>query len=277
MHRPALALAVALGLPLLSVLGACSDPAAPAAPEPEPDLVRYVALGDSYAAAPGVPETSGEDGCFRSSNNYPHLVAAGRDDVELVDVSCSGATTGDLLDTQLPSVDDDTDLVTLGIGGNDYDLFGGVLFSCLSGVPCGSTAEAKVDQLMPKIERNIGRVLDEVAEEAPDAQVIVVGYPDLVPDEGTCPQLPLAPVDYPLVDGATVKLNATLERQATERGLTFLDLYAAGQGHDICSADPWVNGSEMAPEGAIPYHPFGTEQEAVAELVLAAADSAAFR
>lgn len=271
MHRRALASIVALGL----ALSACSH--APTPVVPEPDLFRYVALGDSYAAAPGVPETTGEDGCFRSTDNYPQQLAARGTDVELVDESCSGATTGDVVDKQLPSVTRDTDLVTLGIGGNDYDLFGGVLYACLSGTPCGAKTAAKVGSLIPKIERNIGQVLDEIAEDAPDAEVVVVGYPDLVPESGTCPQLPLDPADYPLVDDATAQLNGALERQATERSLTFLDLAAPSQGHDICSEDPWVNGSEMVPGDAIPYHPFVTEQTAVADLLAEATESSVFR
>ena len=36
----------------------------------------YVALGDSYTAAPLVPSTDTSNGCLRSSGNYPSLVAA---------------------------------------------------------------------------------------------------------------------------------------------------------------------------------------------------------
>ena len=54
-------------LALLSPLLA-QVPATAAAPS-------YVALGDSFTAAPGIPETDGSDGCLRSSHNYPSLVA----------------------------------------------------------------------------------------------------------------------------------------------------------------------------------------------------------
>ena len=35
----------------------------------------YVALGDSYTAAPGVPQTEQQTGCLRSNGNYASLVA----------------------------------------------------------------------------------------------------------------------------------------------------------------------------------------------------------
>ena len=53
-------------------------------------------MGDSYTAAPFVPLTDIADGCFRSSNNYPHLLAADLHIEDLRDRSCSGASTSDL-------------------------------------------------------------------------------------------------------------------------------------------------------------------------------------
>ena len=58
----------------------------------------YVAMGDSYTAAPLVPDRHG-DGCLRSSHNYPALVAAALP-AELVDVSCSGADSTSLVGVQ---------------------------------------------------------------------------------------------------------------------------------------------------------------------------------
>ena len=54
----------------------------------KPRFQRYVALGDSYTAAPLVPDTDTTNGCLRSTNNYPALVAAALG-TELVVVSWS--------------------------------------------------------------------------------------------------------------------------------------------------------------------------------------------
>ncbi len=61
---------------------------------------RYVALGDSYTAAPYVYLTDVANGCLRSSGNYPALLAERLDVAKHVDVSCSGATSKDLAGRQ---------------------------------------------------------------------------------------------------------------------------------------------------------------------------------
>ncbi|WP_134768106.1 SGNH/GDSL hydrolase family protein [Nocardioides sp. 1609] len=271
----------------------CSDDGSATTPPPEPtstsasasastsagapaDAVSYVALGDSYAAAPGVPNTSGADGCFRSDHNYAHLVAEADESITLTDVTCSGATTDTVLADQVPALDADTDLVTLGIGGNDFELFLTLIGQCSGagpdapGTPCTDTVEPQADDLLPKIEENIGATLDAVQEAAPDARVIVVGYPALLPRRGTCPDLvPLAAGDYPFLNQITQGLSDALQSQAEERDLDFVDVARASRGHDICSDDPWVNGAETAPDGTIPFHPFAAEQAAVADLITA--------
>lgn len=88
-RHTALGSAIATGAMVLGALGA--TPAA--AGTTGSRTVDYVALGDSYAAAPGVPEQT-DAACGRSSANYPSLVAASRG-ARLKDVSCSGATTAD--------------------------------------------------------------------------------------------------------------------------------------------------------------------------------------
>ena len=87
--------------------------------------VRYVALGDSYTAGPGIPHQTAESGgCRRSDHNYPHLVAAALGVARLIDVSCGSATTAHMTSPQaLPggltngpqfdALTPDVDLVTL--------------------------------------------------------------------------------------------------------------------------------------------------------------------
>lgn len=245
--------------------------ASPAAPPVGP---QYVALGDSYAAAPGVPATSGAGGCFRSSGNYAQLLAA-RTGLTVTDVTCSGATTDDVLTRQVPSITPEAELVTVGIGGNDSDLFTSLLQSCLGladadpgGTPCSDRVGAQVDQTIPRTEASIGGLFDAIAEAAPDARVVVVGYPDLLPTTGSCPDLvPLAEGDYPLLNEVTHRLSDALETQAASRGFDFVDLRGPSRGHDICSDDPWVNGVRVAEDGTIPFHPFAAEQQAVARRI----------
>ena len=100
----------AMALVAALVLTACDDgppgasvgnPEAGATVTGASDLAypTYVALGDSYTAAPGVPQTEQETGCLRSNGNYASLVA-NQLESDFVDVSCSGATTVSLVGAQ---------------------------------------------------------------------------------------------------------------------------------------------------------------------------------
>ncbi len=47
----------------------------------------------------------------------------------------------------------------------------------------------------------------------------------------------------------------------------YVDVWSASQGHDVCSADPWINGQFTDPIRAAGFHPFANEQLAVAGLI----------
>jgi lysophospholipase L1-like esterase len=252
----------------------------------------YVALGDSYTAAPGVPQTEATTGCFRSDGNYPHLVAD-RLGSPVVDVSCSGATTDDLgtgqqtgglaQPPQLAALSADTTLVTLGIGGNDFGLFSTLIGDCAQvaaqdrgGSPCRDRMQAggeQQDVMVDDVARIGARVtssLQAIRRRAPNADVVLVGYPQPVPAQGSCRILPLATGDYPYVRSVVADLNRALSAAAGSAGARFVDVAAASAGHDVCAgAEAWVNGSRTDLTRAIAYHPFAVEQQAVADLVVA--------
>src|SRR5690348_11840806 len=91
----------------------------------------YVAMGSSYAAAPGVGERAPGSPvqCERSDSDYAHLLAARRH-LSLNDQSCSGATTDSILASwrglpaQIDAIGPATRLVTITVGGNDVDFVG---------------------------------------------------------------------------------------------------------------------------------------------------------
>jgi lysophospholipase L1-like esterase len=249
------------------------------APGVAPRFARYVALGDSYTAAPGVPGRQSQDGCLRSDGNYPHLLAAMLGVRRLVDVSCSGAATADVRRPQLPglapqldAVTRDTDLVTIGLGGNDLDLFGRLISGCLRrdasgavGSPCTDTLGPTIPSALAQIERHVVDVVTKVRAAAPGARVVLVGYPQIVPASGGCEQMPFAPGDRAFVRQVNRGLAEAVRRAAATARTTYVDLWAASAHHDMCAADPWING--LTGQGAAPFHPFATEQAAVARLI----------
>jgi lysophospholipase L1-like esterase len=251
----------------------------------------YVALGDSYTAAPGVPQTEQESGCLRSNGNYASLVA-NQLKSDFVDVSCTGASTVSLVGAQhsadhvhppqFAALSADTSLVTLGIGGNDLELFQTMVGTCgqfglndPDGSPCRDymkDAGKKKDLLVEKIDKIGDRVrsaLKGIHDRAPQARVVLVGYPQPVPAKGTCRILPIAKGDYPYVRGLVVKLNDALRAAAKKAKADFIDLGKASRGHDICAGpEAWVNGLNTDLMRALAFHPFAEEQQAAADLIM---------
>ena len=248
----------------------------------------YVALGDSYTASPLTGPTAGAPpGCLRSTNNYPHLVAE-RTGAQLTDVSCSGARTRDFAAAQAvqgganpPQYDalgTGTRLVTVGIGGNDIG-FSEIVQNCVSPTPVGTPCKDRYtvgshDEIDARIDELGGRlddVLDEVHDRAPDARVLLVGYPSVLPAEGPgCyPVVPYTPGDVAYLRGVLTHLNETIADAAADGNATYVDTATPTVGHDVCAVpgQRWVEG--LVPTApAAPVHPNALGAQALARAVL---------
>ncbi|WP_019818418.1 SGNH/GDSL hydrolase family protein, partial [Saccharomonospora saliphila] len=237
---------------LVSLVAACGpdgaapeNASAPTGPETGPTAhgvpqgSRYVALGDSYTAAPGTGRPVGTPpGCGRSGNNYPRLVADALDVETLVDVSCGGATTGDLVSAQRTSEGTNppqvealtraTSLVTVGIGGNDVGFV--ELASRCAGDQARSPCRSGSGGLGARVTRatdDVAETLDEIRERAPRARVVVVGYPAILPeDTGACGELPYEPAEIEHLRRGLDRLDAGLRETARRAGAEFADTAA---------------------------------------------------
>jgi lysophospholipase L1-like esterase len=246
-----------------------------------------VALGDSYTSGPGIP-TQVDANCVRSDHNYPSLVAAAGKYAGFKDVSCGGATTAQMWQAQgtngpqLDAVTGDTTLVTLQIGGNDIG-FGSIIATCAglsvtapTGSPCKEHYQAGgIDQLTVNVIRTapkIAQVLRAVHHQAPHARVVLVGYPDLLPDDGVgCfPAVPFAAGDFPYLRDTEKQLNTMLRIEALLGGAEYADTYWPTEGRDMCKAptDRWIEPLTPASPAA-PAHPNAKGEQAMA---LAVAD-----
>ncbi|QTD96195.1 SGNH/GDSL hydrolase family protein [Streptomyces cyanogenus] len=282
-RRRTVALGAALGGCALVAAGTAPAAAHPAGPGRE---TAYVALGDSYTSGPGIPRQV-DTACGRSDHNYPSLVAARRQVAAFTDVSCGGATTAEMWRAQggnppqLDALDRRTDLVTVQIGGNDIG-FGTIIGTCArlaaqdpAGNPCERSYRVSGhDQLTLTIARTapkVDRVLRAVHARAPHARVVVVGYPDLLPDDGNgCfPQVPFAKGDFPYLRDTGKRLNLMLRLVAAVNRAEYADTYGPTVGHDMCKApaDRWIEPLQPASPAA-PAHPNVKGEAAMAEAVL---------
>ncbi|ONI79855.1 GDSL family lipase [Actinosynnema sp. ALI-1.44] len=245
-----------------------------------PRFQHYVALGDSYTSGPFIPiQRTDPLGCGRSTANYPSVLSQALRVGEFTDVSCAGADTTNMTrpqpvpfngtnPPQLNALRSDTDLVTVGIGGNDDGVFGSVVSTCPrlrpadpTGNPCEQhfTVDG-VDTIRAAIEKNGSRVvavLTAIHERSPQARVLVVGYPRITPPSGTCPAiLPFADGDYAWLNQVQRDMNQSLAN-AADGNATYVDVFGPSEGHDACASGgaAWINGQNDNILAAAAYHP----------------------
>lgn len=240
----------------------------------------YVALGDSYTAvgtltdpAPGAPAA-----CLQDVDNYPHAVAQGLG-LRLDDVSCAGAETSDMTTAQsadsppqFDALTASTSVVTLGIGGNDDNTFITAVLGCEAidaldgldiGSPCATAFGSKFTDAIASDEASIAGALQQIHRLSPQAQVFVVGYPDILPQSGRCwPQLTLTTEDTAYLNNVEESLDSMLRTAAQGNGATYVDTYTPSIGHDACQSEstrwiePLIPGSFSAP-----FHPNAAGQQ----------------
>ena len=270
---------------------------------------RYVAMGDSYSSGEGAWDY--EDGtdfddrddlwpfndheedhnrCHRSSNAYSQVLGSGNEFAGGVTfAACSGAVITDLSnpnhnntgeDPQYDALDDDVSLVTMSIGGNDLG-FADVVKDCIvngaRGVGFLDKCQAKHDQ---RIEDRLGELREELVDEyrrikerAPNARIVIVGYPQLFVDNpsddfGNL----LYAEDQAWMNEKAGELNAMLRDAAREAGVEFVDPTEAFRAHGIGSDDPWINDLDWGGPGMMitdpsSFHPNAAGHAALAELV----------
>lgn len=210
---------------------------APAARAP----VVYDALGDSYAAGAGAPPYTG---CGQSQSAYA-VRLDGRQRLHLDDfVACPGASTVTLVTGgQLAALDAETDLVTLTIGGNDVS-WSTAVGACLGGSDAQCTAAtAFVTTLTTtRLPSLLDTVDGLVAAAAPNAHVVVTGYPRLFsPEYGA--YLAASPAELSTLNGLADTLDRVIADAAARAGFQYVDVRDRFDGHGVNSPDPWLRGA----------------------------------
>jgi hypothetical protein len=254
---------------------------------------NYVALGDSYAAGPLIPDPVLPIGCIKSSNNYARLAAPSIGQ-PLRDATCSGAKTTHM--TQQQNVDPDgpnppqfnrldasTRVVSLTIGGNDIG-FSDIVQNCITWNPFDRPCQKRyvvngVDTISQKINQTaplVDAVLDGIRSRSPSARTFVVNYPAIFPETGSgCfPQMPVSFSDVGYLRNKQRELNAMLANQASANGARLVNWYQASIGHDACksSSTRWVE--PIVPGNwAASVHPNRSGMQGAANALVAAVNS----
>jgi lysophospholipase L1-like esterase len=247
----------------------------------------YVAMGDSYSSGEGATEqylgTSGNTGCHRAAGAYSQALQRDftfRDGSNFV--ACSGATTDGVLNgwhgegSQIGALSPRTTLVTLSVGGNDVH-FADVMTNCVLDThfspgdlwPGSAPQPDRCQAQRAQIENNINALfggdpskyeqfLEAIHQRAPNARILVVGYPHLFPTPPEKGYTTITKGDQEFLNRMADELNRRIMQainaadqkfygngQQKMGSVEYVDNSDGLKGHEITSQDPWVNGINM--------------------------------
>lgn len=244
----------------------------------------YVALGSSFAAGLGLGrrDAASPSKLLRTVNGYPQQLARLLKVPSFTDMTSSGATVHHVLNggqlkflgPQIDALGPDTRLVSITAGGNDIGYVGDLTaMACRnSGGLMGSLVGLFWKGAKPVNERDFERLeadflatLCEIKRRSPQARIVVVSYPAILPRTGTCPDLGITEDQAALMRSVAERLAQVTRGVAVRMGATIVDMAVLSEGHDACSAEPWVNGFRPAREAS--FHPTLTGARATAHAI----------
>lgn len=243
----------------------------------------YVALGSSFAAGLGLGarEIGSPFICQRTVNGYPKQIAR-ITGLLLTDMSCSGATTRHVvrggqvfLGPQIDAIGPATRLITLTAGGNDIAYIGdltAMAYQRQGGIPSflvgqfWKGAKPVDNRDFATLRSDLVSTLRKIRGRAPKAKIIVVTYPAILPETGTCSQLGIDAAQADMMRPVALRLADVTRSAAKEAGATVVDMATLSKDHDACTTQPWANGS--APTQGVAFHPTLAGTKAIAAQIM---------
>ncbi|GAA5104857.1 hypothetical protein GCM10023339_00160 [Alloalcanivorax gelatiniphagus] len=218
----------------------------------------YVALGDSYASGTGTRSYLADGTtCQRSTSAYPSLIAAARG-YALNFRACSGATVADVTATQLSALTTATGYVTVSVGGNDAG-FASVLTECAQPgwmSSCDAAINGAQSFITSALPARLGTLYAGIRSRAPQAKVVVVGYPRIFNGEDCNAFTWFSPAEESRLNQTADLLNNRLAAAASAAGFSFADPTSRFVGHAVCDDVEWING--LSSPISESYHPKAT-------------------
>lgn len=181
-------------------------------------------------------------------------------------------------------------IMTVSVGGDDVG-FGDMVRQCViphvsrdtNANTCYGTYEDRLE-IIKLVDRTVLRwtALDkQLMAEAPGSRLYVVGYPDIVTDQGNCASnVHLNKNELEFAEEMIDYLNGGIERAATQAGAIYVDISRALVGHRLCETagyDVAVNGLTAGKDAAVlglailgkeSYHPNALGQALIEQAIL---------
>ncbi|KRE42306.1 SGNH/GDSL hydrolase family protein [Knoellia sp. Soil729] len=222
---------------------------------PAQAVTSYVALGDSYSSGTGTRSYI-DDGtqCLRSTKAYPSLIASAKG-YALNFRACSGATIPDVTTAQLSALSSSTSRVSISVGGNDAG-FADVLTECaLPGWAsnCNGRIDAAQSYVNNVLPGKLATLYSSIRSKAPNAKVVVVGYPRIFMGEDCNAFTWFSPAEETRLNQMADLINAKTSAAASAKGFSFANPTARFVRHAVCDDVEWLNGLSSPVEES--YHP----------------------
>lgn len=226
-----------------------------------PDYRVIAALGSSFAAGPGIAPVA-DVAAMRSERNYAHQLAD-RLGARLVDLTVSGATTANVLDTpqqiiegvvyppQLDGVPDDADVVTITAGGNDLQFAGAMLYAAWQNTEPESPIIGMLKPMFPQgialpadedVERattGLVRVIEKARGAAPRSRIFLVDYLTVL-DRESASAAPFTGGELETFLIIQSAIETVFSEASSRTGAELLRASALSTDHALGSAVPWV-------------------------------------
>lgn len=185
----------------------------------------------------------------------------------------TAASNANSITAQIESLEEDTDLITLSIGGNDVHF--GPWSRCITGMIEGrgeadcddglyeDTAQALVD-----LPSRLDAIYSRIHEKAPDAMIVTTGYMPLMSMQDECDVtagLPGGTLNW--AAGLTVTMNAIVRDAAARNGALFV-MPPNADFHSVCAPanERWTDPTGKETD-SFPAHPTTAGQKAMAEAI----------
>jgi uncharacterized delta-60 repeat protein len=174
-----------------------------------------------------------------------------------------------------------TDLITIGIGGNDAK-FKEILMQCLNPLRnCADPdfADTAITVVRQDAYEKILQTFKALRKDFGTATIVAFGYPDVIDPDVVDPALgaPCASLSGVNAEEARwisrdlqPEMNKAIRDAATEAGVAYADIAAATDGHEICTDHPWINGLQTGDHqiagliGSESFHPTQTGHDHIA-------------
>lgn len=229
--------------------------------------MRYVALGDSYAA--GVGGAARRNACWRAEDGYPVQVAR-RLGLDVAYNACLGAVVADVLAHQLAPLGSDTTHVSVTVGGNDIGFVPVLIAAAEPGWMANS--DVSIDHALIAMRQVLPGRLDqlfaEVTGRAPNAYVVATAYPRLFNGVDCNLATFFSPHEMERLNAAADELGSVIAAAARRAGIRYAGVGTRFAGHAVCDDPEWINGVSWPVEGS--FHPNSLGHNAYADVVASA-------